>query len=134
MERAVRVHRLRPAGADSVRLVPPRVESAETVVKTPTAVYMCAEHQFVIEVTGGRVGVVTNSNYDRHGNWLGATDHDEHRTCGVRAWCHRCTEWCYPTVELRCAHCRVEGAPTDYERGWRDGWAAATGEEQVAAI
>ena len=20
----------------------------------------------------------------------------EHRTCGTRAWCHDCGEWCYP--------------------------------------
>lgn len=32
-----------------------------------------------------------------------ARDCGEHRTVGTRAWCHDCSEWCYPSTP--CARC-----------------------------
>lgn len=32
----------------------------------------------------------------------------EHRTAGPhRAWCHGCTEWCYPDDDGACKGCRI---------------------------
>jgi hypothetical protein len=32
----------------------------------------------------------------------------EHRTVGPhRAWCHDCSEWCYPDGEMACKGCRI---------------------------
>lgn len=42
------------------------------------------------------------------GNFVGHGDQCEHRTAGPhRAWCHDCTEWCYP--HHGCARCRGLG-------------------------
>lgn len=46
--------------------------------------------------------------FDAEGNFQGheSSPCGEHRTVGEhRAWCHACTEWCYPTMPcLGCGH------------------------------
>lgn len=48
--------------------------------------------------------------YDDIGNFIGFRNRDcgEHRTVGdYRAWCHDCTEWCYP--HMPCVRCEIVG-------------------------
>lgn len=48
---------------------------------------------------------------DDLGNYTGMADRQcgDHRTTGQRAWCHDCSEWCYPTSP--CVRC-PNSAPT----------------------
>ena len=40
--------------------------------------------------------------------FTGHIEPEQHRTVGShRAWCHACSEWCYPAMERACAHCQV---------------------------
>jgi len=41
-------------------------------------------------------------------------DCGEHRTCGGRAWCFDCTEWCSP--EVPCTRCELPGIRAELER------------------
>lgn len=35
-------------------------------------------------------------------------DCGEHRTVGAhRAWCHDCSEWCYPRIDMACKGCEI---------------------------
>jgi hypothetical protein len=36
--------------------------------------------------------------------WEGQHNSDQHRTCGGRAWCLSCCEWCYPDDWCECCH------------------------------
>ena len=41
----------------------------------------------------------------------------DHRTTGLRAWCHTCTEWCYPEMPcLGCAFPEIEEERNDLLR------------------
>jgi uncharacterized C2H2 Zn-finger protein len=53
---------------------------------------------------------------DESDNFEGLTDREcgEHRTTGPRAWCHDCTEWCYP--EQPCRGCELPKLRTEIER------------------
>lgn len=51
---------------------------------------------------------MTEPNFDGHAG----RECGEHRTTGQRAWCHGCSEWCYPDspckgCELPQLHARV---------------------------
>lgn len=43
-----------------------------------------------------------------HGHWPRSCG--EHRTCGGRAWCYDCREWCYARPEAGCVGCIAGGA------------------------
>lgn len=44
----------------------------------------------------------------------------EHRTTGMRAWCHDCTEWCYQAWP--CKGCEIVQLRKKAERSLRSSW------------
>lgn len=61
-------------------------------------------------------------------NWEGHTGRDcgEHRTCGARAWCFDCSEWCNEAIPcVRCAAPMYRSALEIIVEGSRDPSAAS---------
>ena len=51
---------------------------------------------------------------DDEGRWLGETNFPDHRTCGGRAWCGFCAEWCYEGIICPCCYAGTGQLEADY--------------------
>lgn len=62
--------------------------------------------------TGGNIGAPSTARSEFHGHE--GRECGEHRTTGQRAWCHDCSEWCYP--ELPCKGCELPQLRAEVQR------------------